>query len=107
MPKKSRAPEQTLHASVNDQGPARERYGSPVQAAGYRVEAAANGAEAMEKGRRLQPALFVIHLLLAGMDGWDAIRRLKADERTSGRPIVVLTGAPRDDRARGTEGANC
>jgi CheY-like chemotaxis protein len=107
MPKKPRAPEQPLLLIVDDYGPARELYVGLFQAAGYRVEAASNGQEAIEKGLRLQPALFVIDLLLPGMDGWDVIRRLKADERTSGRPIVVLTGAPRDDRARGTEGANC
>lgn len=104
---KRRAPEPPLVLIVDDYGPARELYASLLRSAGYRVEEAANGDEAIEKGLRLQPSLFLMDLLLPGMDGWDVIRRLKAEKNTQDRLIVVITGAPRDDRARGANEASC
>lgn len=46
-------------------------------------------------------------LLLSGMDGWEVIRRLKGDERTSDLPVVVITGAPRDAVASEAQLADC
>lgn len=31
-------------------------------------------------------------LSLPGMDGWEATRRIKTDERTKNIPVIVLTG---------------
>jgi len=92
---------------VDDFGPARELYVNVLQTAGYRVEEAANGEEAVEKGLKFQPKLLLMDLLLPGMDGWEVIRRLKGDERTSGLPVVVITGAPRDARASEAQIAEC
>jgi|RhiMetdeSRZDD1v2_1073273.scaffolds.fasta_scaffold113930_2 two-component system, cell cycle response regulator DivK len=104
---KRRVPEPPLVMIVDDYEPARDLYATLFRSAGYRVEEAANGEEAIEKGVRLQPSLFLMDLLLPGMAGWDVIRRLKAEKRTRNRPIVVITGAPRDDRARGAHEAGC
>lgn len=70
--------------------------------AGYRVSTAANGAEAVEVARRERPALVVLDLMLPGMSGYDALQQLRADDRTRGVGVLLLT-ARRDepDRIRG------
>jgi two-component system, cell cycle response regulator DivK len=92
---------------IDDFGPAREVYVRILQAAGFRVEEAGNGPEGLEKAFALQPALIVMDLLMPGMDGWAAVRRLKADSRTTFSPIVVITGAPHSDGARRAHEAGC
>jgi CheY-like chemotaxis protein len=59
---------------------------------GYRTETAATGIEAVDKARRLLPKVILMDLSLPGMDGWEATRRLKADEKTKRIPVVAVTG---------------
>jgi two-component system, cell cycle response regulator DivK len=107
MPETPRARDPDLLLVVDDYPPARELYVRLFRSAGYRVEEAASGEEAIEKSLRLRPNLILMDLILPGMDGLQVIRHLKADERTKARPTVVITGAPRDDRARGAHEAGC
>ena len=58
---------------------------------GYEVLTSYNGAEALEIARREVPDLVVLDLMLPGLDGTEVARRLKADSRTAGVPIVMLT----------------
>jgi CheY-like chemotaxis protein len=37
------------------------------------------------------PAAIVLDVLLPGMDGWEVLRRLKADERTHAIPVIIVT----------------
>ena len=67
-------------------------YAAYLQFSGFRVAEAANGLEAIEKTRELMPDIILMDLALPKMDGWEATRRLKADERTRHIPIVALTG---------------
>ena len=64
-----------------------------------------NGIEAIEKTLELMPDIILMDLALPEMDGWEATRRLKADERTKHIPIVALTGhalaGHAEGRARG------
>jgi len=41
--------------------------------------------------KELQPAHILMDLSLPVMDGWEAIRRLKADPETAAIPIIALT----------------
>jgi CheY-like chemotaxis protein len=67
---------------VEDYQDAREMYVAYLQFSGFRVAEAANGLEALEKTRELLPDIILMDLALPKMDGWEATRRLKADERT-------------------------
>jgi two-component system cell cycle response regulator DivK len=46
-------------------------------------------------------------LSLPVMDGWEAVRHIKADHRTSGIPIVLLTCSTREDIAELAQKAGC
>ncbi len=75
---------------------------------GYRVVAAGNGAEALERARQEQPALILMDALMPVMDGLEATRRIRADAELKHIPIIALTGLAMEcDEARCLEaGAN-
>jgi CheY-like chemotaxis protein len=77
---------------VEDYQDAREMYAAYLQFSGYRVAEATNGIEAIDKTLELMPDIILMDLALPKMDGWEATRRLKEDERTKHIPIVALTG---------------
>ena len=58
---------------------------------GYRTLGARNGREAVELAREHRPDLIVMDLAMPVLDGRVATRALKADARTRGIPVVMLT----------------
>jgi CheY-like chemotaxis protein len=57
---------------------------------------AADGVEALEVARRERPKLVFLDVDMPNLDGIDACRQLREDERTSGATIVMLTAAHGD-----------
>lgn len=92
---------------VEDYEDAREMYAAYLQFSGYRVAVAANGLEALEQAQALLPDIILMDLALPKMDGWEATRRLKKDERTRDIPIVALTGHALAGHAEGARQAGC
>ena len=92
---------------VEDYQDAREMYAAYLQFSGYRVAEATNGLEAIEKTLELMPDIILMDLALPKMDGWEATRRLKSDERTRHIPIVALTGHALAGHAEGARLAGC
>lgn len=62
-----------------------------LSAAGWKVEEARHGAEALAKARQAPPDLVVSDLLMPVMDGYTLLRHWKADSRLSTVPFVVYT----------------
>jgi len=58
---------------------------------GYDAVGAHDGAEALAAMKRGVPDLIVLDLMMPGVDGLEVARRLKADARTAGVPIVMLS----------------
>ena len=50
-----------------------------------------DGATALREVRRRRPALVVLDINLAGMDGIEVLRRLRADPALRMLPIIMLT----------------
>ncbi|MBM3216146.1 response regulator [Candidatus Poribacteria bacterium] len=57
----------------------------------FDVLTARNGIEALEVARTSSPDLVLLDLSMPGMDGFETMEALRADERTSGTPIILLT----------------
>lgn len=88
---------------VEDFDDAREMYRDYLQFAGFRVETARDGREAIDKARALTPDLVLMDLSLPGIDGWEATRLLKSDPATRRILIVALSAhalVAEGDRAR-------
>jgi len=92
---------------VDDYQDAREMYAEYLQFSGFRVAEARNGNEALEQAFALKPDLILMDLSLPGMDGWEATRVLKADERTKSIPVVALTGHALAGASEGAKKAGC
>ncbi len=92
---------------VDDYPDAREMYGEYLQFSGYDVIEAANGMEALERAVQDKPDIILMDLSLPVMDGWEATRRLKADERTASIPVVALTGHALAGISEGARRAGC
>jgi CheY-like chemotaxis protein len=82
-------------------------YSQFLAFSGYRVAEAQNGHEALEKAFQLAPDLIVMDLSLPGLDGWEATRRLKADDRTRVIPVIALTGHALAGHSKGAMDAGC
>ena len=76
---------------VDDTRDSRELFVEFLRMAGFEAEQAATGAEALDKAAALRPSAIVMDLEMPEMDGWEATRRLKADERTCSIPVVALS----------------
>ena len=92
---------------VDDYEDAREMYAEYLRFCGFRVAEARNGNEALEQAFTQKPDLILMDLSLPGMDGWEATRQLKADERTRHIPVVALTGHALAGASEGAKRAGC
>ncbi|HEU5277651.1 MAG TPA: response regulator transcription factor [Gaiellaceae bacterium] len=70
-----------------------------LEAAGYQVDSAATGEEAVEAVAAKEPDLIVLDVMLPGIDGFEVCSRVR--ERSS-CPIIMLTAkGAEDDKVRG------
>lgn len=69
--------------------------------AGFRTLAAFDGREAVDIARRELPDLILMDIVMPVMNGFEAMRRLKADVATQAIPIIVITGEQQSDRTWG------
>jgi two-component system cell cycle response regulator DivK len=77
---------------VDDYPDAREMYAEYLEFSGFEVVEAGNGLEALERALDRTPDVILMDLSLPVMDGWEATRRLKADDRTKHIPVLAVTG---------------
>jgi len=77
---------------VDDEPSILDLVGMYLEREGYRVETAADGAQALQLVQERSPALLVLDLMLPEVDGFEVCRRVRA---TSSLPILMLTA--RDD----------
>jgi two-component system, cell cycle response regulator DivK len=98
---------QPLVLVVEDYQDAREMYAAYLQYSGYEVAEASDGFQAIERTLELMPDIILMDLALPKMDGWEATRRLKSDERTRHIPIVALTGHALSGYAESARLAGC
>jgi DNA-binding response OmpR family regulator len=62
-----------------------------LQRNGYQALVAGTGTDALDIAGRELPDLIILDLMLPGIDGTEVARRLRADARTAGIPIIMLT----------------
>ena len=79
-------------------------YRTILDHVGYRVIEARDGEEGVARARADRPDLILMDVSLPKMDGWEATRRIKADEATREIPIIAVTAhALDDDREKATQ----
>jgi PAS domain S-box-containing protein len=58
---------------------------------GYRVLLARNGVQALALAREHRPQAITLDVLMPQMDGWRALKELKADAELRGIPVIMVT----------------
>jgi CheY-like chemotaxis protein len=101
------APRKSLVLVVDDFADNREMYSEYLSFSGFDVIEARNGKEAIEAAQARMPDIIIMDLSLPVMDGWEATRRLKADDRTKRIPVVALTGHALAGHSKGARDAGC
>jgi len=72
-----------------------------LQVTGYVTIEATTGEDAIELARSETPELVLMDVQLPGIDGVEALARLRGDERTASIPVLALTAqAMQGDRER-------
>jgi class 3 adenylate cyclase len=76
---------------VDDNAANRDVLARRLTREGHKVVAAANGASALELVARQEFDIILLDLIMPAMSGFEVLRRLKADERTSHIPVIVIS----------------
>jgi len=58
---------------------------------GFEVIGATGGVEGLKMVREQKPDLVLLDLMMPDMDGWEVYQQIKADEKTKGIPVIVVT----------------
>lgn len=74
---------------------------------GFMTSTAANGERALEMLADAQPDVILMDLSLPRMDGWETTRRIKADPRLTGIPVIALTAHARREDEKSAMEAGC
>lgn len=69
-----------------------------LESAGYSVRVAEDAETGMRLARQVGPVCIVMDVMLPGINGFDATRRLKSDPLTARTPIVIVTAHQVDRR---------
>ena len=75
-----------------------------LHSAGYEVMSFPTGSFVVSEGLRTHPALFVLDVMLPGINGFDLCRQIRQTESLSKVPIIFLTARVGEaDRVKGLE----
>jgi len=92
---------------VDDAATVRMYHRNILETAGYAVEEAVNGIEALEKSLRQPFELYVVDINMPKLDGYGFLRELRAQDIVQAPAIMVSTEAECGDRTQAyAAGAN-
>ncbi|MEM9783403.1 MAG: response regulator [Pseudomonadota bacterium] len=70
-----------------------------LERAGFEVAVEPDGAKVVARALAEQPALVLLDVMMPGIDGFEALRRLRADPAGRSLPVIMLTAkGQREDR---------
>jgi len=76
---------------VDDDASVRGLLAKTLEKEGYRVISACNGIEALALAREHRPQAITLDVLMPQMDGWAALKELKADAELRDIPVIMVT----------------
>jgi PAS domain S-box-containing protein len=76
---------------VEDSPQASELLQMYIESAGYRVEVARNGEDAVDMAKRLHPNVITLDLMLPVKDGWQVLKELKRHPLCKFIPIIIVS----------------
>ncbi|MBI5240888.1 MAG: response regulator transcription factor [Elusimicrobia bacterium] len=83
---------------VDDEQDFRRMLRSFLREAGHTVLDAASGREALLAAVDSQPDIVISDVQMPDMDGLELCRRLRAEAKTAGIPVLLMSGASKEER---------
>jgi len=79
-------------------------YLDGLKRAGYNVEHAKDGKEALEKIKSFSPDLVFLDIIMPEMNGFEVLEEIKKDEKFKNLPVIILSNLGQDtDITKGKE----
>ena len=76
---------------VDDEEAIRDMIRFALEKAGMAVQLASGAQEALERISEKRPDIILLDWMMPGMDGWEVLRRLRADDATRETKVLILT----------------
>lgn len=76
---------------VEDHPAQRDIMAQMLELGGFEVDVASDGVEGVEKATSWLPNIILMDLRMPRMDGFEAIEKIRADERTANTPIIAIS----------------
>ncbi|PRQ06031.1 response regulator [Enhygromyxa salina] len=92
---------------VEDNELSRDMLSRRLRRRGFDVLTAADAEIGMDIAHRERPSIILMDMSLPRIDGWEATRRLKANELTRAIPIIALTAHAMAGDRESALGAGC
>ena len=81
--------------SIDDNREVATLLGPKIEEAGYLFESAYSGPEGLATMKKYQPDVVLLDIMMPVMDGFEVLRKIKADDQLQNTPVIMLT-AKRD-----------
>ncbi len=94
-------PEEKTVLVVDDEEDVREYLAMALEDAGFNVQRAADGNEALKKIEKSVPDFISLDLVMPGKSGIKLLRELRRNKDWKSIPFVVVTAHARDDLGQG------
>ena len=89
---------------IEDDESIREMLRYYFHSVGYEVACFESGEDYFEQGSDRKPSLYILDIMLPGMDGLEILRRIRADARLEETPVLMLTARTAEmDKVKGLE----
>jgi len=79
---------------IDDEPDIAEVLAARLDLEGYKTRMANNGKEGIESARGKKPDLIILDVMMPVLNGYEACKILKNDEKTKTIPILILTALP-------------
>ena len=89
---------------IEDDESIREMLRYYFRSVGYEVACFESGEDYFEQAGEVKPSLYILDIMLPGMDGLEILRRIRADARLEEAPVLMLTARTSEmDKVKGLE----
>jgi CheY-like chemotaxis protein len=81
---------------IDDEWAVTEALVARLNASGFETHASPDGAAGIEEARTFGPDVILLDLRMPDMDGFEVLRRLRADPALAAIPVIVLSANVQD-----------
>ena len=86
---------------IDDEAAIAELIGDFCESMGYSVKTVTDSRDALRMAKELQPHLITLDLQMPEVDGFELLRRFKADPDTAGIPVIIVSVLAREVERQG------